>query len=170
MLVAKSVKFQKNAGNLAKYIGHAAKPAENIKVLQNMLKNEKVFAGLSKKGPLSKIFIGGAPRLFGNRQMRMLMRKTKFWLGFLDYIGIGNFVGPEELSKKMSEAEIQRKLAEYGRHLKELEMLSQILEMLNIKELPQQPSPSSSSINMPSSSLNNQTQFKDLCLIYLVDN
>lgn len=112
---AKSLKFQKNAGNLAKYIGHAAKPAENIKALQSMLKNEKVFANMTKKGPLSKIFIGGAPRLFGNREMRMLMRKTKFWLGFLDYIGVGNFVGPEELSKQMGQENIQRKLEEYGK-------------------------------------------------------
>ena len=112
---AKSLKFQKNAGNLAKYIGHAAKPAENIKALQTMLKNEKIFTGLTKKGPMAKIFIGGAPRLFGNREMRILMRRTKFWLGFLDYIGIGNFVGPEELSKKMGQANIQRKLTEYGR-------------------------------------------------------
>jgi len=149
---AKSIKFQKNAGNLAKYIGHAAKPAENIKVLQNMLKNEKVFTGLSKKGPLSKIFIGGAPRLFGNRQMRILMRKTKFWLGFLDYIGIGNFVGPEELSKKMSESEIQRKLAEYGRTPQGIRNAESDFGNAQYQGAPQQPSPSSSSIDMPSSS------------------
>jgi hypothetical protein len=111
----KSVKFQKSAGNLAKYMGHAVKPVENIKTLQSMLKNEKVFTGLTKKGPLSKIFMGGAPRLFGNREMRILMRRTKWWLGFLDYIGVANFVGPEELSSKMSEETIKRKMEEYNR-------------------------------------------------------
>jgi hypothetical protein len=111
---AKSLKFQKQAGLLAKNLSKAAKPAENIKGLQTMLKNEKLFTGLTKKGPLSKIFIGGAPRLFGNREMRMLTRKTKFWLGFLDYIGVANFVGPEELSKVMSQENISRKMAEYG--------------------------------------------------------
>jgi hypothetical protein len=112
---AKSLKFQKNVGNLSTYIGHAAKPAENIKALQSMLKNEKIMTGLTKKGPMAKIFLGGAPRLFGNREMRILMRRTKFWLGFLDYINVGNFVGPEELSKKMGQANVQNKMAEYAR-------------------------------------------------------
>jgi hypothetical protein len=111
----KSTKFQKSAGILAKNLRNAAKPAESIGALKNLLKNDRVFKGLSKNGTLSKIFLGGAPRLFGNRQMRILMRRTKFWLGFLDYIGIGNFVGPDELAEKMGERNIQRKLDEYSR-------------------------------------------------------
>lgn len=111
---AKSVKFQKQAGVLAKNLSKVAKPVENIKGLQSMLKNEKLFTGLTKKGPLSKIFLGGAPRLFGNREMRILMRRTKFWLGFLDYLGIANFVGPEELSKKMGDENIRRKMEQYS--------------------------------------------------------
>jgi hypothetical protein len=111
---AKSVKFQKATGNLAKYMGNAAKPAENIKALQTLLKDEKIFSGLTKKGPLANIFLGGAPRLFGNRRMRILMRQTKWWLGFLDYIGVANFVGPDELSSKMSESEIAKKMNDYN--------------------------------------------------------
>lgn len=111
---AKSANFQKYAGNLSKYLGRAAKPAENIKALEGILKNEKVFTGLTKRGPLSNIFLGGAPRLFGNRRMRILMRQTKWWLGFLDYIGAGNFVGPEELASKMGEENVKRKMEEYN--------------------------------------------------------
>lgn len=111
----KSLKFSKNAGLLAKNLSKVAKPVENIKGLKAMLKNEKLFTGLTKKGPMSKIFLGGAPRLFGNREMRILMRRTKFWLGFLDYIGVANFVGPEELSEQMSRSEIERKMEEYSR-------------------------------------------------------
>ena len=111
----KSAKFQKEVGLLAKNLKNVAKPAENIASLKNMLKNDKVFTGLTKKGPLSKIFLGGAPRLFGNREMRILMRRTKFWLGFLDYIGVANFVGPDELMQQMSSEEIQRKMGEYSR-------------------------------------------------------
>ena len=110
----KSVKFQKSAGILAKNLKNAAKPAESIGALKNLLKNDKVFKGLTKKGPLSKIFLGGAPRLFGNREMRILMRRTKWWLGFLDYIGVANFVGPEELAKQMGDGNIRRKMEEYN--------------------------------------------------------
>jgi hypothetical protein len=111
----KSVKFQKYAGNLAKRISYVAKPAENIKALQNILKNEKIFSGLTKRGPMSQIFLGGAPRLFGDRKMRILMRQTKWWLGFLDYIGIANFVGPDELSQKMSSDDITKNMNEYNK-------------------------------------------------------
>lgn len=111
----KSVKFQKSAGILAKNLKNAAKPAESIGALKNMLKNDKVFKGLTKKGPLSKIFIGGAPRLFGNREMRILMRRTKWWLGFLDYIGVANFVGPDELAAKMGEQNVINKMNGYNK-------------------------------------------------------
>ena len=112
---AKSSKFQREVGLLAKNITKVAKPAENIKALQNMLKNEKVFTGLTKKGPMAKIFIGGAPRLFGNREMRILMRRTKWWLGLLDYIGVANFVGPDALAKEMGEGNLLRKMEEYNK-------------------------------------------------------
>lgn len=110
----KSVKFQKSAGILAKNLKNAAKPAESIGALKNLLKNDKVFKGLTKKGPLSKIFLGGAPRLFGNREMRILMRRTKWWLGFLDYIGVANFVGPDELARQMGDGNVRRKMEEYN--------------------------------------------------------
>jgi hypothetical protein len=109
---AKSLKFQ---GELAKTLKNTSKPVENIKNLQSILKNEKILSGLSKKGPLSQIFLGGVPRLFGNRQMRILMRQTKTWLGFLDFIGVHNFVGPEELEKTMSRSEIEKRFAEYSK-------------------------------------------------------
>jgi hypothetical protein len=110
----KSVKFQKLTGNLAKNMARATKPAENIKALQSILKNEKIATNLTKRSSLSSIFLGGAPRLFGNRNMRILMRRTKWWLGFLDYIGVANFVGPEELAKQMGDGNIRRKMEEYN--------------------------------------------------------
>jgi hypothetical protein len=111
---AKSIKFQKATGNLAKNMARASKPVENIKALQSILKNEKIATNLTKRSALSSIFLGGAPRLFGNRNMRILMRRTKWWLGFLDYINVGNFVGPEELVNKMSEQMINQKMNEYN--------------------------------------------------------
>lgn len=48
----------------------------------------------------------GVPRIFGgNPATRSLMRRTKTYLGFLDWLGLGNFVGPDELLKQMPNAE-----------------------------------------------------------------
>lgn len=109
---AKSLKFQKFAGNASKYI--TLNPIGAVKGLQDILKTEKVFTGLTKRGPLANIFLGGAPRLFGNRRMRILMRQTKWWLGFLDYIGVANFVGPDELESQMDSEKIKQKMEEYN--------------------------------------------------------
>lgn len=67
------------------------------------------------KGVLSwKTLFRGMPQLMGrNASVRALMRQTKWWAGFLDYIGMGNFVGPEEVSKKMGEEEFMKKMDEY---------------------------------------------------------
>jgi len=114
---AKSAKIAAEAGKLAKdVVVTPAKQIENIRALQDIMKTEKVFdaAALSKKGMMSKIFTGGVPRLFGNRRMRILMRNTKFWLGFLDWVGVANFVGPDEVAKKLgSEEEMMKKMDEY---------------------------------------------------------
>ena len=48
-------------------------------------------------------FSGGIGRFWGNRQVRGLMRNTKWWLGFLDWAGLGNFVGPDELESQMGD-------------------------------------------------------------------
>jgi hypothetical protein len=78
----------------------------SIPILQKYLKNTSIFktAAITKPGFFSQVFFGGIPRLFRSpesRGIKILMGKTKFWLGFLDYLGIGNFIGPEELSKKL---------------------------------------------------------------------
>lgn len=61
-----------------------------------------------------KTIWGGLPQLMGrNRSVRALMRKSKWWLGFLDYIGIGNYVGPEELKNKLGEKDFVNKINQY---------------------------------------------------------
>jgi hypothetical protein len=57
---------------------------------------------------------GGLPQLMGrNKSVRALMRKSKWYLGFLDYLGVANFVGPEEFKKKVGDSEFERMLREY---------------------------------------------------------
>jgi hypothetical protein len=57
---------------------------------------------------------GGVPRFWGNRSVRSLMNRSKWYLGFLDFIGIGNFVGPDELDAQMGKGEVEDKLQEYS--------------------------------------------------------
>ena len=57
---------------------------------------------------------GGLPQLMGrNRSVRALMRKSKWWLGFLDYLGWGNYVGPEELKEKLGDKDFVDKMNQY---------------------------------------------------------
>lgn len=116
---AKSTKLRAEAGKLAsmKTISQADQ-VKNISQLRDFLKTSKVWddAALTQKGAMANIFLGGAPRLFGDRRMRILLRQTKYWLGFLDWVGIVDAVTPEEVIEKLGgEDEVSKKLAEYNR-------------------------------------------------------
>lgn len=116
----KSVAFQKSAGKLAKSFQKGTATVKDVELLKNFLKTEKVFnpATLTKPGFFTNVFFGGIPRLFRSpdqRRLRILMQSTKWWLGFLDYIGLGNWVGAEELAKKMGEEDFMKKVDEYNR-------------------------------------------------------
>jgi hypothetical protein len=108
-------------GNLASRMGRMA-PDVAVKELEALSKAIKaspgVFTGYrTTKGLFSwKTVFGGMPQLMGrNKSVRALMRQSKWWLGFLDYIGIGNWVGPDELAEKLgSEQAMQQKMEEYN--------------------------------------------------------
>jgi hypothetical protein len=115
----KSTMFQKSAGGLAKNFQKGTATAKDVGLLKNYLKTQKVFnpATLTKPGFFTNVFFGGIPRLFRSpdqRRLRVLMQSTKWWLGFLDYIGLGNWVGAEELSKRMGEDDFMKKIEEYN--------------------------------------------------------
>jgi hypothetical protein len=96
--------------------------AETINVLKQMEKAVaqdgrlfRSFGGDAAKGlkGLKNYKAGGVPRLFGNRAVRSLMTRTKFWAGFLDWLGVANFVGPEDLKQKMG-SEFDEKMNQYS--------------------------------------------------------
>jgi hypothetical protein len=102
---SKSSRFQKEVKALLSS-PTATNMKTSIPLLQKYLKDTSIFktAAITKPGFFSQVFFGGIPRLFRSaegRGIKILMGKTKFWLGFLDYLGIGNFIGPEELSRKL---------------------------------------------------------------------
>lgn len=97
--------------------------AKLIKGLEGALRREKFLDPqvLSKPGIFQRILYGGGlgfgkfTDLFGKSTLRtrILMGQTKFYLGFLDYLGIGNFIGPEELSKSMGNQEMLSSMKTY---------------------------------------------------------
>ena len=82
-----------------------------LKRMQKALKSDyrlfRDFGGSAAKGlkGFKNYKASGMGRLFGNKATRSLMRRTKFWAGFLDYLGVANFVGPDELAEKMPDME-----------------------------------------------------------------
>lgn len=92
---------------------------KSIESLKTLLKTDKVFnvAALSKPGFMSQTFFGGLPRLFRStegRRIKMMMQQTKWWLGFLDYIGVGNWVGADEVVKQLGgEAQMTKSMEDY---------------------------------------------------------
>jgi hypothetical protein len=92
--------------------------AEKETLLKQLAKQEgKVFSGykdmknswwkyMSSDATLGQKLYAGVPRIFGgNPATRSLMRRTKVYLGFLDWLGLANFVGPDELQQTIPNAE-----------------------------------------------------------------
>jgi len=122
----KSLGVKGLASSLSADFAKGVAKADDVKALIDLTKSTKIFdvASLSKPGGLSQIFFGGIPRLFRSpegRRIKILMGQTKWWLGFLDYIGIGNFVGPEELGQQMGDAQMMKKIEQYNQTPQALE-------------------------------------------------
>lgn len=115
----RSVMFQKRAGVLAQRFKDDVGSVKDVELLKNYLTTRKIVnpATMSKPGFFTNVFFGGIPRLFrspAQRRIRILMQSSKWWLGFLDYIGLGNWVGAEELVKQMGEENFNKKVEEYN--------------------------------------------------------
>jgi len=116
----KGAMFQKSAKRLAKGFQKGTASVKDVELLKKYLTTQKIVntAAISKPGFFTNVFFGGIPRLFRSpeqRRIRILMQSTKWWLGFLDYIGLGNWVGAEELAKQMGEEGFTNKVDEYNR-------------------------------------------------------
>jgi len=107
----------KITANFAKKV-KAADPATAtalVKQLQSQLtKSSRTFRDFKMTDPgfMSKYVWPGFS--FRNRNLMALMRRTKFYAGLLDYLGVANFVGPEELSQQMGEENLRKKMEEYS--------------------------------------------------------
>jgi hypothetical protein len=141
------------AGNLATKMASTISKEEKVGLLTSFLKDAKKTnffnAANFSKSPKSFINLwGGMPRLFGNANARALVRKTKFWLGFLDYIGLGNFVGPDEVAAALGGEEAMKK--KFDEYLATPEAAKHFKDDFGTVQTPQttqptQPAPSSDS-------------------------
>ena len=94
---------------------------EQISRLENLIQLSKqtpgMFSGYRTGNKILswKTFWGGMPQLMGrNRSVRALMRKTKWYLGLLDFLGIANFVGPDELQQQLGDSKFEQSIGEYN--------------------------------------------------------
>lgn len=61
-----------------------------------------------------KTIMGGVPRLWGNRERRSLMNRTKLYAGFLDSLGITSFKSADDLANEMGEDNFNEKMNQYA--------------------------------------------------------
>lgn len=106
-------------GNLAKRIPKKSteKQLEDLRKIHSLLKKGPFSSYTTpSKGAFSwKSFWGGMPRILGsNKSMRSLIRRTKWYAGLLDYLGVYNFVGPDELMNDLGKDKFEEKVEEYN--------------------------------------------------------
>jgi hypothetical protein len=130
--------------------GEAALTKSEKDLLASELKKQGSFRGFRDyKGEgqsfATKYVSGGMGRLFGNRATRSLMRRTKWYLGLLDFLGIANFVGPDELEEKYGD--IEDRVTEYEKTEQAKQYAEQDLSNNEdgVMAPPPPPSPSSTS-------------------------
>ena len=129
--------------------GEAALTKSEKELLSTELKKQGSFRGFRDyKGEgqsfANKYISGGMGRLFGNRATRSLMRRTKWYLGLLDFLGIANFVGPDELEEKYGNME--DRIAEYEKTEQSKQYAEQDLKQSDEGSMaPPPPSPSTTS-------------------------
>jgi len=114
---------QKMAGkitaNFAKKVAKAdPKTAQSLlKTLEGQLKSQgKIFRNFKATDPswaAKNIWPGLSGMLYRNKDLTSLLIRTKFYAGFLDYLGVANFVGPDALVNEMGEEAFEQSFGQY---------------------------------------------------------
>jgi hypothetical protein len=116
-------KIATNIVGKAKTAGRALTTAEKS-ILKKALESATTFRGFRDfKGAAG--LSGGMGRLWGNRSTRGLMRRTKWYLGLLGFLGLKNFVNPDDLENNV--VGLDNKIEEYNKTEEAKNNLSQDL-------------------------------------------
>ena len=134
------------------------KPVEKINFLKSIAQilkpgseGLKTFRNYKTLSPnlWNKYAIGGVGRVWGNRSTRSLMRRTKWYLRFLDYIGVHNFIGPDQLDTSMGSQNVITKMNEFVNTPESTQAYNE--DMSNIGNIqPTQPETSGGGFNLGS--------------------
>jgi hypothetical protein len=117
-----AVRGTKLRGLSADFAGKMVNVSKQTQInrIENLIKLSKrdgVFMNYrtGKEGIFSwKTLFGGMPQLLGkNRSVRALVRKTKFWYGFLTHFSFLKYLTPDEVIKKIGPQEFESKVMEY---------------------------------------------------------
>jgi hypothetical protein len=144
-IVEDYIKLFKGASADAKVVGTASKDAEAVFRGFRDFKGVKNnwFKYMTSNVPLWEKLNAGSFRVFGgNPATRSLMRRSKWYLGFLDAVGVANTVGPEEVESKVDD--FNTKLDEYNRSPEGQKNYQQDMSQ-NSSEVPPPPPPSTES-------------------------
>lgn len=107
-------------GNYAKRLGKTdPKLAKELldKMKKELLGKDKFFKNFKANDPTwmaKNVWPGFSVKLIRNRDLTSLMRRTKFYAGLLDYLGVANLVGPDELVKEMGNKAFDSSMSAYA--------------------------------------------------------
>jgi hypothetical protein len=90
----------KLAKEYIKLLGKTTRPVTYTQIKNPDFMLKYVWPGLLARGKNTRMLVG-------------MMRKTKFYAGLLDYIGIANFVGPDELINKIGKETLDKEMENY---------------------------------------------------------
>ncbi len=132
-----------------KILSKSLRDATNFRGFRDFKGNKSWLEYMKSDASLMSKLSAGAPRLWGNPATRSLMRRTKWYLGLLDYLGIANFVGPEELQNQVEN--LDQKVNEYSTTTEAQNLFADDVAEIESGSMSQSPSFSSEPPPPPSS-------------------
>jgi hypothetical protein len=125
----------------ARELKKALKQATGFRGFRDFKGNKNWLQYMKSDASLMSKLSAGAPRLWGNPATRSLMRRTKWYLGLLDHLGIANFVGPEELENQVEN--LDQKVNEYSTTTEAQNLFADDVAEIESESMSQSPSFSS---------------------------
>lgn len=107
-------RFFKRIEDWMKVMTQASKDMKMAKTAKKGLLPKSSFRNYgidTSKNILSRMWQRGG--FIKNRKLSLLLYRSKFWLGFLDWVGVSNFVGPEEFEKQYGAEETKKAMDSY---------------------------------------------------------